>query len=77
MEEKMNQKDYLISKLKTVLRGEARMIIDNMSSASPLEKKERMNAIEDMAKYIENYDKNMEIIKKQEQINYLHEDDLR
>ena len=76
MENKMDQKDYIILKINNVLKGDAMMTKDD-SSMSPDEKRARMNAIESLKHYIDNYEENMKLISQAKEYNLRIEDDGR
>ena len=58
-----NGKDHVIWKLKNVLRGHA-MIITEGTYISDQERKEQMDTIEDIMNFLNNYDKDMAILKQ-------------
>lgn len=63
MEKARNGKDYVIWKLKNVLRGHA-MIITEGTYIPDQERKEQMDTIEDIMNFLNNYDKDMAILKQ-------------
>ncbi len=76
MKDEISQKDYLISKIYNVLRGDAFMTKNDRSMSSK-DKIERMNAIESLKHYIENYEENMKLISQAKDYNLRMEDDGR
>lgn len=63
MEKARNGKDHVIWKLKNVLRGHA-MIITEGTYIPDQERKEQMDTIEDIMNFLNNYDKDMAILKQ-------------
>ena len=63
MEKARNGKDHVIWKLKNVLRGHA-MIITEGTYIPAQERKEQMDTIEDIMNFLNNYDKDMAILKQ-------------
>ena len=72
----MKQKDYLMLKINNVLKGDA-MSTKNDKNMSSKEKLERMNAIENLKHYIDNYEENMKLINQAKEYNLRIEDDGR
>ena len=68
--------DYLKWKINNLLRGDAMMVTDNKSI--PLEERlKKMNAIEEMKNYIDNYEQNMKLINFEKKYHSRIEDDER
>lgn len=63
MEKARSGKDHVIWKLKNVLRGHA-MIITEGTYISDQERKEQMEAIENIMNFLNNYDKDIAILKQ-------------
>ena len=74
----MGDKDieYVKMQLNNSLRGNAMLLKDN-STISGEEKLKKMKAIEEMKKYIDNYEENIKLINYAKKYHYLFEDDGR
>ena len=68
--------DYLKRQLNNVLRGDA-MIVKDDTKSSPEKRIKEMEAIEAMTNYIDNYEKNLELIRKVKEEAERMEDDGR
>lgn len=73
----MTEKEFLIAKLNNVLRSDASTLVTKLNILSPEKTKERMQAIEELKHYIDNYEENMKLIHQAKEDNLRMEDDGR
>ena len=67
---------YIFVQLDNVLRGDALRVIEDRTE-SPEDKKIYMGVIEDIKKYLNNYNENMKYIHQAKEYNKRMDDDLR
>lgn len=73
----MTEKEYIIIQLNNVLKSDASVLATKLNILSPEKTKERMQAIEELKHYIDNYEENMKIINQVKCDNLRMEDDGR
>ena len=76
MKKEDEYKMYILMQLENVLRGDALRVLEDRIE-SPEDKRIHMGVIEDIKKYLNNYNENMNFIQQAKEYNERLDDDLR